>query len=227
MRQIDALMTSDEAVAAARAAYQEAEKALAARQAALKKASHEVDDAGIRLRKDEKRLYDGSVKNPKELASLQEEVTHLKARLKSLEDEDLDAMLAAEEAETALNKHRQELDAAEKEWQQYVAGLAEEKDSLLSQAKVLQVKRQRVISDLPWGDLQTYERLRRAKGGMAVAAVQSGLCGGCHVGVPAHILRQARTGTELVMCPSCGRILFPIGEIKFEEFNHDLDNINR
>ncbi len=32
-------------------------------------------------------MYDGSVKNPKELGQMQEEVAHLKERIKSLEEQ--------------------------------------------------------------------------------------------------------------------------------------------
>ncbi len=92
---------------------------------------------------------------------------------------------------------------------------------------MLQIKKQKAIAEIPWADLQAYERLRRTKGGVAVAAVQNGICGGCRVGVPAQILRTARASTELTPCPSCGRILHPVGKVKFEEFNHDLDNIAR
>ena len=113
------------------------------------------------------------------------------------------------------------------EQQRFHAGLMEEKDTLLSQAKVLQVKRQRAITELPWADLQTYERLKRSKGGVAVVAVRNGLCGGCHVAVTAAILRHARAGTDLVSCPTCGRILYPVGEVKYEEFDHNLDNVDR
>jgi predicted nucleic acid-binding Zn-ribbon protein len=227
MRQIDEQMADKAQVDAMKAAHAEAEKKLAAEQARLKQSSREVDDTSAYLRKEEKRLYDGSIKNPKELGQVQEEVGHLKTRLKTQEDAVLEAMLAVEEAEAAMAERAQELDLVSKERQQFEAGLMEEKDKLLSQAKVLQVKRQRAVTELPWNDLQTYERLRRSKGGLAVAAVRDGLCSGCHVGVPAHILRHARAGTDLTLCPSCGRILYPIGEVKFEEFNHDLDNITR
>src|SRR4029079_16074431 len=112
-------------------------------------------------------------------------------------------------------------------WKKFRDGLLEEKDTLLSQAKVLQVKRQRSVTALPWADLQVYERLRRAKAGLAVAEVREGLCAGCHVAVPAHVLRLARASEDFVMCPTCGRILFPVGGIEYKAFDHDLDNINR
>jgi uncharacterized protein len=227
MRQIDEQIADNATLTEARILNDEAAARLAQDQATLKKLSHEADEASTRLRTLEKKMYDGSVKNPKELAQMQEEVGHLKARLKGLEDTTLDAMLAVEAAEEAKAEAQQKLDNMEKEQQLFHAGLLEEKDKLMGQAKVLQVKRQRFVSELPWADLQMYERLRRAKGGLAVVAVRGGLCGGCHVGVPANTLRQARSGTELTSCPTCGRILYPLGEVKYEEFDHNLDNVDK
>jgi len=227
MRQIDGQMADSPELIAARTSYEEASARLANEQARLKKASKDAEDTSTRIRTQEKRLYDGSIKNPKELGQVQEEVGHLKARLKEQEDAVIDAMMAVEEAEAVRQSCQDDLDKVSQDWQKYKDGLVEEKDKLLSQAKVLQVKRQRAVAELPWADLQTYERLRRAKAGVAVAAVKEGLCGGCHVGVPAHILRLARSSEEFVSCPSCARLLYPVGAVKFEEFNHDLDNINR
>ncbi|HUP28166.1 MAG TPA: C4-type zinc ribbon domain-containing protein [Chloroflexia bacterium] len=227
MRQIDQQMVDSPELIAARNAHQEAASYHSDLQARLKQASHEVEDTSNRIRIQDKRLYDGSIKNPKELGQVQDEVAHLKSRLKTQEDAAIEAMMQAEAADDQLQARAADLEEATSEWQKFQAGLAEEKDTLLQQAKVLQLKRQRAIAELPWADLQTYERLRRGKGGVAIAGVREGLCGGCGVSVPANILHQARAGTDLVSCPTCGRILYPVGQIKFAEFDHDLDNINR
>ena len=227
MRQLDAQMVDSPELIAARAAHEEARAVLVGKQAELKHLSHEAEDTSTRLKTFEKRLYDGSIKNPKELSQVQEEVGHLRSRFKTHEESMLDLMLVVEEAETAVADRASDLEKVQKDWELYQNGLMEEKDKLTSQAKVLQVKRQRSVAEIAWADLQAYERLRRSRGGIAVAAVHNGICGGCHVGVPAHVLRVARTSTEFTTCPSCGRILYPAGEVKFEEFNHDLDNINR
>lgn len=227
MRQIDEGMSDSEELVAARAMSAEAAATLAREQANLKRLSREADEASIRLKMLERKLYDGSVKNPKELAQMGEEVTHLKARLKTLEDSTLDAMLATDAAEEAHVEAQKRLDDVSKEQDLYHAGLAEEKDKLMGQARVLQVKRQRAITELPWADLQAYERLRRAKGGIAVAAVRAGVCSGCHAAIPVTITRQARIPTELTSCPTCGRMLYPLGEAKYEAFDHNLDNVDK
>jgi predicted nucleic acid-binding Zn-ribbon protein len=227
MRQIDEGMSDSAELAAARAANDEAAGVLAREQANLKRLSREADETSVRLKMLERKMYDGSIKNPKELGQMGEEVAHLKARLKTLEDGTLDAMLATEAAEEAKAETQKRLDDLAKEQELFHAGLIEEKDKLMGQARVLQVKRQRAITELPWADLQSYERLRRAKGGIAVATVRAGVCSGCHAGIPVTITRQARMPTELTSCPTCGRILYPLGEAKYEAFDHNLDNVDK
>lgn len=227
MRQIDEQMLDSAELLAARARLEEITAVLASEQSSLKKISRETEDTSTRMRSHEKRLYDGSIKNPKELGQVSEEVSHLKARLKELEDAVIERMMSAEASEKAAQEANDELERVESEHEQFKAGLTEEKEKLLGQARVLQVKRQRAITELPWADLQTYEKLRRGKGGLAVVTVRENLCGGCHVNVTANVLRQARTGTDLTNCPTCGRILYPMGEVKFTEFDHNMDNVDR
>lgn len=227
MRQIDAQMADSPELLAVRAVAAQTADSLASEQARLNHASHLVDETSIRIRNQDKRLYDGSMKNPKDLGAVQEEIGHLKQALRDQEDVVIDLMLAVEAAEDDLQTRQAELDTAEKVSLQYKAGLMEERDKLFQQAKVLQVKRRRSAAELPVADLQLYERLRKAKSGMGVAGVRAGVCEGCHTAVSANVLHSARTGTELVLCPQCGRILFPVGTIEFHAFDHDLDNVDK
>lgn len=227
LRQIDEQMVDSPALLAAREAHYEAQALLTQRQNLLKQLSQEAEDLAARIKTQDKRLYDGSIKNPKELGQIHAEVAHMKQRRKEVEEKELDAMMLVEESENLVAERESDLQAVQTEWEQFTNGLMEEKDMLAEQVRVLQVKRQRAIGEMPWADLQAYERMRRTKGGVAVAAVHDGSCDACRVGVPVHLVRAARPGTEIVPCPSCGRILYPTTEVKFKEFDHNLDNINR
>ncbi|MEP6774600.1 MAG: C4-type zinc ribbon domain-containing protein [Chloroflexota bacterium] len=227
MRQIDEKMGDSEDLQAVRSQYQEIASHLSQQQATLKKLSHEAEESSGRLRVLERKMYDGSVKNPKELGQMQEEASHLKVRVKSLEDTVLDLMMTVEEAENTEADAQKRMAAVQTEQELFHNGLIEEKDKLMGQAKVLQVKRQRAVGELPWMDLQMYERMRRSKNGLAVVEVRGSICGGCHSSIPTSVLRQARIPTELTTCPTCGRMIFPLGEVKYEEFDHNLDNVDK
>ena len=53
-----------------------------------------------------------------------------------------------------------------------------------------------------------YERLLKNKGENVIVGVQHGVCGGCHMKLPAQIIVQCRTAQELTTCTNCGRILY-------------------
>ena len=227
MRQIDERMGDSEELISARGQYEEIAERLAQEQAKLKTLSHDSEETGSRLRVLDRKMYDGSVKNPKELGQMQEEAAHLRVRVKTLEDSALDMMMTIEETEDLEAEARKHLEGVQQEQELFHSGLIEEKEKLLGQAKVLQVKRQRSVGELPWADLQLYERMRRSKGGLAVVEVRNSICLGCHSSIPASVMRQARSQTDLVTCPTCGRIIYPLGEVKYEEFDHNLDNVDK
>ncbi len=227
MRQIDERMGDSEELTSARVQYEEIAERLAQEQAKLKTLSHDSEETGSRLRVLDRKMYDGSVKNPKELGQMQEEAAHLRVRVKTLEDSALDMMMTIEETEDLEAEARKHLEGVQQEQELFHSGLIEEKEKLMGQAKVLQVKRQRSVGELPWADLQLYERMRRSKGGLAVVEVRNSICAGCHSSIPASVMRQARSQTDLVTCPTCGRIIYPLGEVKYEEFDHNLDNVDK
>ena len=119
--------------------------------------------------------------------------------------EEVDSGLAAAtEAQTRLA-------AVETAWQQHQAGLLEDKADLEEQLRALKIRRDRMQAEVPWADLTQYDRLRRAKRGLGVAAVVHDTCQGCRVTVPNSVLRQVKVGQDLALCPSCGRILHMTG----------------
>lgn len=64
--------------------------------------------------------------------------------------------------------------------------------------------------DIPPGLLGDYERLLRARHGVAVAAVTtSAFCGGCRVSIRPQAIQELRSAiTAMMRCESCGRYLY-------------------
>src|SRR5439155_20472301 len=100
------------------------------------------------------RLYDGSVKNPKELVAIQHEVATAKQVRVEREDRLLAAMEAMDQQQAAVDAATRELELVETEWQRSQDGLLEEKDSVDTQLRVLRTRREKMIADVPWTDLQ-------------------------------------------------------------------------
>jgi predicted nucleic acid-binding Zn-ribbon protein len=192
---------------AARAARDAAHQALTDAQVQARLLNGEIEDLTAKIATEEKKLFGGGVKNPKELSSIEHEVASLKRRKAEREDRLLDAMETLEARQAAFAAAQEQLASVEATWQQRQAGLLEDKDQLETQLRALKIKRDRMAGDVPWADLTTYDRIRRAKRGVAVATVVQDTCQGCRVTVPNSVLRQVKIGQEFALCPTCSRIL--------------------
>lgn len=191
----------------ARATRDEAAQALQEAQVRLRVVNGDIEELTAKIAAEEKKLFGGGVKNPKELNSIQHEVDNLKKRKSEREDRLLEAMDALETRQATLSWAQDQLATIEAAWQQRQAGLLEDKDQIETQLRALKVRRDRMVAEVPWADLSVYDRLRRAKRGVAIAAVVHDTCQGCRVTVPNSVLRQVKLGQELATCPSCNRIL--------------------
>lgn len=168
----------------------------------------EVEDLQAKAAASENRLYGGTVKNPKELASLQEQVANLKQRMKDLDDKTLDIMDEVETVQQQVSLKRQTLAEVEKEWQEEQASLSRERAELSSALAALEQKKEGLTSKLDKASLELYQSLRRIRQGRAVVKVELGVCQGCRIALPMSELQRAKIGQELVQCSSCERILY-------------------
>jgi hypothetical protein len=71
-----------------------------------------------------------------------------------------------------------------------------------------EVERAELAGEADSDALNRYERLRRTKGERVVVGIAHGVCGGCHMKLPAQVLISCQTSQELVPCSNCGRILY-------------------
>jgi predicted nucleic acid-binding Zn-ribbon protein len=55
--------------------------------------------------------------------------------------------------------------------------------------------------------IAAYNRIRRAKTGLAVVQVLRGACGGCYKALPPQRILEVRQMNRLILCDVCGRIL--------------------
>jgi len=164
-------------------------------------AEWEIDDITGKIAAAEEKLFSGQVKNPKELASLQQDVDMLKTQCNRLEIID-----QVEQSEAAVAGITAELKTMTADWQRQQKQLAEEMARLKAVLADLKQKWQRLSQEIKPETVEFYQQLRERKG-TAVARVEQGICRGCRISLPTTDLQRAR-GNNLVQCSSCGRILF-------------------
>jgi predicted nucleic acid-binding Zn-ribbon protein len=207
LKEIAASLVESNELKRARKMVVEAQARLAKRRARMKDLDLEVSSLSHKIETDEQRLYSGRVTNPKELASLQDEVASLRRWRDKKEDDLLEVMVAAEEGEASLADAQAILTQVSDTWRAEQGDLADEQTQLQARLGELAEQRESLVAAIGPEDIAIYERLRQRKAGRAVALVKDGICQGCRMNPPTSQVQHARSGTELVFCNNCGRIL--------------------
>lgn len=208
LESIEVELADDSALQQARRRLEQAQESFNEQQRALEKARQAVRSQREKIQQEEKRLYSGKVTNPRELSDLQREVEALKRHLDTLEERQIEAMLAVDQAEETLRKAEKTLKAVEHEYQQRNQSLAEERDELQRHIEELLLSRANLCAEITPKDIKTYEALRAQKNGVAVSQVQEESCSACGSTLISATLQKARSHQNLTQCDTCGRILY-------------------
>ncbi len=149
---------------------------------------------------------------PKELVALQGELEHLVTELQALENNEIELFMRVEPLEQELVV----LSAMAKEKVARRQGLrnsvAELTGTLDEEIAALVHSRTAVLAAIPEALRVRYEGARaHVGGGVGAAHVTNGRCTGCHISLsPLDLDRLKRvSGTELLSCPECSRLLLP------------------
>jgi len=169
-----------------------------------------IEDESEKVKKKQDQLY--LVTTNKEYDSLTSEIEQVKnaideseMRLVELSDEEDEL-----KENIAMEEHRyeelsEELEKREEELQETIAETEKEQAEL-------EKKREEVIEDVSRAKLSKYNRIRKARNGLAVVPVVNDACGGCHQRIPPQDLVEIRTGDRMIPCEICGRFLYWPGE---------------
>jgi hypothetical protein len=205
---IDARLEQDEALAPLRAAVATLEDERRPLIARLRDLETVVEDGRRHIETEETKLYSGTIRSPRDLDDLQKEVESLKRTQQAREDELLTLLSQVEDLDARLGAARRELGEAQAAWEREQEDLRAEREQLAAEISALEQQRQPQFERLAPEVQQLYEQLRRTRGGRAVVRVERGTCQGCRISLPMNIVQRARSGTTIVQCSSCGRILF-------------------
>jgi predicted nucleic acid-binding Zn-ribbon protein len=157
----------------------------------------------------DKALYSGTVGNPRELQAMQDEIASLKRRISQLEDQELELMEQIEPLDADLARLAAERAALDERATGLRAQIAEDEVSIDEQLATVRSERDALVAGVEPELLAEYEQLRPHSGGIAIARLVNGSCGGCHLGLSAvEIDRIKKLPPEaIVHCEECGRLL--------------------
>ena len=147
-------------------------------------------------------------KKNEEYRALAHEIQVAKDTIVKLEDRQLELMEQAEAVQKQVHAAGQTQEEAERIANKQQADLAAREESLKQELEKIEADRDRLTAGLDPAVLLRYERLRKNKGEKVIVGVAHGVCGGCHMRLPAQILVTCQAEQEIVTCINCGRLLY-------------------
>ncbi|MCE5198594.1 MAG: hypothetical protein ABFD54_16525 [Armatimonadota bacterium] len=193
---------------AARSAAEKADKNLKALESELKDNELKLKTIDEKRSGFEKRLYGGAITNPKELSATEKEIEILKAQQGELDGRTLELYELVESARASVTSTHSTLEAIEKQARIALKKESAEKTRLEAELEQLTAQRnEAVVKVTDKSLLSRYDAIRKRNGGVGLALVLDGKCGGCHVSVTNYTIRNLYTIDETQFCENCGRIL--------------------
>lgn len=168
---------------------------------------HDVDVAALREKIERYKAQQFQVRTNKQYDALTREIEMAETTIVKLEKE-MDALADTSRfAREQMEAHQIKLEETRKTLRERQRELEEVSKSNEDEELQLGHEREKLVVRLDKKDMAMYERIRKAKDGMAVVPVKRNACGGCFNFVPAQRILELRKNNRIFMCEHCGRIL--------------------
>jgi uncharacterized protein len=222
------LQAIDTRIAALEADAARLPKEIAAIHAAVEEAKKHVDQTKTRLdaaRKDQRakekdlevvqakrskneaRLYE--VKTNKEYSAVLTEIEEIKQEKARMEEEVLVLMEAQERLTGEIREAETRFKQREGEGRGQEATLKEQLRGIETELAAVRTERKELAAQLPAPILADYDRILRARAGLALVPVaKPNFCGACRMTITPQRLQELRAQSSLIPCESCGRYLY-------------------
>ncbi len=143
-----------------------------------------------------------------EYRALAHEIDTVREAIRQIEDQEIELMEQGEEAQKAVAAAAAAAAAARKVVDSEVEALEARETNLRRELEELEANRDELAAAVEADALIRYERLVVNKGRNVVVGVHKGMCGGCHMKLPAQVLVECKAQDKIVTCTNCSRILY-------------------
>ena len=185
----------------------------------------EADRAAVSANQKERKSLDGDIqiqqqkisklkdqmlqaKTNEQYRAFQHEIEYCEKEIRRCEDRTLDLMGESEPlernvkaAETALKQEKAQVETEKQQTRERTAVDQRELDQLTTE-------RRGIASQINPTVLAAYERVRKLRGGVAVAEAVDGRCSKCHMALRLQFFQDLKRGQQIMHCESCSRILY-------------------
>ncbi|MCE5336319.1 MAG: C4-type zinc ribbon domain-containing protein [Desulfobacteraceae bacterium] len=190
---------------------------------AHKALEQEMEDLRGRLARQKTRQ--GEVKTNKEYQAVQKEMDDTKKEISKTEDSALELMESIEALGRELEGLEKEVAGKKAALDADKAVLEQENSGLKSRLERLETIRQRVRERVTPELLKKTDFLLQKQAGIAVSAVENGVCQICHMNIPPQKFIELQKDEEIMQCPHCHRFLYWPGHEGYCVLSEDLDSI--
>jgi predicted nucleic acid-binding Zn-ribbon protein len=152
-----------------------------------------------------------AVKTNQEYHAMQSQIAAGTTEVGRIEERMLVNMVEADEIAARLKKAEATVEAEE-------VAVAKERKAIEAEAQEMervvsasQEERARLVQQIPRATLEMFERVARARQGIAVTEAIDGHCSLCHVRLRPQVYNTIRRNDAIVQCDSCQRVLYFTG----------------
>jgi len=149
--------------------------------------------------------------------AFQNEIEFCEKEIRRLEDHILELMGESE----PLDKNVKAAELALKEEKAQVEGEKQEARARTAADKTalgqIQQERAQIVTRMTPSVYSQYERIRKARHGVAIAEAVEGRCSACHMTIRLQFFQDLKKGDRVMTCESCSRILYYNPPVAFED----------
>ncbi len=136
------------------------------------------------------------------------EIERYESEISKLEDEEIELMEQAEEQRKLYKAARDKYADNEVSVKEEIEDLGKLRIKLESDLEEEKKARAEQASSVDEDRLYEYDRLFKAKAGMAVVGLVDEVCQGCHMRVTKSTIVNVKAEKQVATCENCGRILY-------------------
>ncbi len=167
----------------------------------------DLDDIAVKRSKSEARLYE--VKTNVEYTAVLAEIENIKAQKAQTEEEILGLMERQESLTGDIREAEGRLRTRDEQGKREEVVVREKLAAVEKDLAGVRGERTTLASAVPRNVLTDYERILKARAGLAIAPVTaSAICGGCRVTIRPQAIQELKAAATLLHCESCGRYLY-------------------
>jgi uncharacterized protein len=173
----------------------------------LRTKEKDLDVVTAKRTKAEGRLWE--VKNNTEYSAVLAEIETIKQEKARGEEEILALMELQERLAVDIREAEGRLKARAEQARQDEGVVKKKLEAVEAELATVRGDRNSRARELPRPLLADYEKILRARSGVAVARVGvAAICGGCRVSIRPQAIQELKAGASLSLCESCGRYLY-------------------